>query len=188
MNSPRLPSANRPPGSHLGKIWATILRSRELMPKRELRLGKPRKGYAPQRRKRRGGGPVPSVNELRLGKPCEPGHGPLANPDRILPPALAETAHAAALVAISTYFQTSAFGISVALPSRIGKQEIRLRSQECGVQAALLYRSVSPATWPLASPITTPAAAHTLRATALGNFTSLSSSPTSGTRSISSAT
>ena len=50
-----------------------------------------------------------------------------------------------------------------------------------------IYRS-HPATWPLASPITTPAAAHTLRATALGNFTSPSSSPTSGTRSISSAT
>ena len=34
-------------GFHLGKIWATILRSRELTPKRELRLGKHAKDAAP---------------------------------------------------------------------------------------------------------------------------------------------
>jgi hypothetical protein len=43
---------------HLGQIWATILRSRELTPKRELRLGKPREGCRAVA-SRSEGGPVP---------------------------------------------------------------------------------------------------------------------------------
>ena len=53
----------------LAPVWSTILRSRALTPKRELRLGKPREGcraVASQATRRRACSPL---NELRLGKP-----------------------------------------------------------------------------------------------------------------------
>ena len=51
-------------------VWSTILRSRELTPKCELRLGEPREGCRAEAAKpRRRACPVLSANELRLGYP-----------------------------------------------------------------------------------------------------------------------
>jgi len=54
----------------LALFWSTILRSRELTPKCEFRLGEPREGCRAEAAKpRRRACPVLSANELRLGYP-----------------------------------------------------------------------------------------------------------------------
>jgi hypothetical protein len=181
------PAFARPPGElRLGKpgelrtgegCRAVAAQRRRRTFKSQLRLGKPREGCRAGAAKP-GGGPVLSMNELRLGKPGEllTGEGWLGKPSaRILPPFLmAESQKLRSSQghgAHSVSFDTSAFGIAVASGLACRKTSDSSTSSRMPIRNHT-STSVERRTSPPASPTTTPAAAPTLRVTALGSFTS----------------